>query len=160
MTTLHDFTATTITGQAQPLAEYAGKVALVVNVASECGFTGQYAGLEELYELYSDRGLVVLGFPCDQFGGQEPGTDEEIAQFCTTTFGVSFPMFAKIDVNGPNAHPVYSWLQQERPGRRGSAIEWNFTKFLVDPSGTVVRRYNTSTKPEKIAKDIENLLPG
>jgi glutathione peroxidase len=158
-TTLHDFTATSITGEPQKLSEYAGKVALVVNVASECGFTGQYAGLEELYEKYADRGLVVLGFPCDQFGGQEPGTDAEIAEFCTTAFGVSFPMFAKIDVNGPSADPVYSWLQQEKPGRRGTAIEWNFTKFLVDPSGAVVKRYGTSRTPEKIAQDIERLLP-
>jgi glutathione peroxidase len=158
-TTLHAFSATTITGEQQLLSEYAGKVALVVNVASECGFTGQYAGLEELYEKYADRGLVVLGFPCDQFGGQEPGTEEEIAEFCTTAFGVSFPMFAKIDVNGADAHPVFSWLQQEKPGRRGTAIEWNFTKFLVDPSGMVVKRYGTSTKPKKIAQDIEHLLP-
>ncbi len=158
MATLYDFAATSITGQPQKLSEYAGKIALVVNVASECGFTGQYAGLEELYEQFADRGLVVLGFPCDQFGGQEPGTEEEIAEFCTTAFGVSFPMFAKIDVNGDNAHPLYSWLQQERPGRRGAAIEWNFTKFLVDASGRVVKRYGSNTKPSKIAPDIEQLL--
>jgi glutathione peroxidase len=156
---MHDFSATTITGEPRKLSEYAGKVALVVNVASECGYTEQYAGLEQLYEKYSDRGLVVLGFPCDQFGGQEPGTDAQIAEFCTTTFGVSFPMFAKIDVNGDKAHPLYSWLCQERPARRGSAIQWNFTKFLVDPSGGVVKRYATTTRPKMIATDIEELLP-
>ena len=159
MTSLYDFNATTITGETQKLSEYAGKVALVVNVASECGFTGQYAGLEELYETYADRGLVVLGFPCDQFGGQEPGTDAEIAEFCTTTFGVSFPLFAKIDVNGENAHPLYSWLRSEQPGRQSDAIEWNFTKFLVSPSGRAVQRYGPSDEPDTIASDIEPLLP-
>jgi glutathione peroxidase len=159
VTSLHDFTAATITGQTQKLSEYAGKVALVVNVASECGFTGQYAGLEELYETYADRGLVVLGFPCDQFGGQEPGTEAEIAEFCTTTFGVSFPLFAKIDVNGDYAHPLYSWLRNEQPGQQGDAIEWNFTKFLVSPSGRAVQRYGPADEPDTIASDIEPLLP-
>ena len=159
MTSLYDFNATTITGETQKLSEYAGKVALVVNVASECGFTGQYAGLEELYETYADRGLVVLGFPCDQFGGQEPGTEAEIAEFCTTTFGVSFPLFAKIDVNGENAHPLYSWLRNEQPGQQGDAIEWNFTKFLVSPSGRALQRYGPADEPDTIASDIEPLLP-
>jgi len=159
MTSLYDFNATTITGETQKLSEYAGKVALVVNVASECGFTGQYAGLEELYETYADRGLVVLGFPCDQFGGQEPGTEAEIAEFCTTTFGVSFPLFAKIDVNGDYAHPLYSWLRNEQPGQQGDAIEWNFTKFLVSPSGRALQRYGPADEPDTIASDIEPLLP-
>ncbi len=159
MTTLHDFSATSITGDHQPMSEYAGKVVLVVNVASECGYTNQYAGLQELHETYSHRGLVVLGFPCDQFGGQEPGTEAEIAEFCTTSFGVSFPMFAKIDVNGDDAHPIYQWLRQTEPRGAGKDITWNFAKFLVDPSGRVVKRYGTSTKPEKIAEDIEGLLP-
>jgi glutathione peroxidase len=157
--TLHDFSATSISGEPVPMSAYAGKVVLVVNVASECGFTSQYAGLQELYETYGDRGFVVLGFPCDQFDGQEPGTEAEIADFCITSFGVSFPMFAKIDVNGDDAHPIYRWLRQEKSGRRGDDIEWNFTKFLVDPAGGVVKRYATATKPKRIATDIEDLLP-
>jgi glutathione peroxidase len=137
MTTLHDFTATTLAGREQPLSEYAGKVVLVVNTASRCGFTPQYAGLEELWETYRDRGLVVLGFPCNQFGAQEPGTAEEIGEFCSLNYGVSFPMFAKVDVNGPGAHPLWTWLRQEKGGVLGDAIKWNFTKFLVGKDGQV-----------------------
>lgn len=159
MTTLHDFSADTIGGAPQPMSAYESKVVLLVNVASKCGFTGQYAGLEQLYEQYVDRGLVVLGFPCDQFGGQEPGTEAEIQEFCTTTFGVTFPMFAKVDVNGDDAHPIYAWLRDERAGLLGETIKWNFTKFLIDPSGRVVKRYGSGTKPEKIAEDVERLLP-
>jgi glutathione peroxidase len=159
MTTIHDFSATTIDGVEQQLADYKGKVVLVVNTASQCGFTPQYGGLEKLFEEYADRGLVVLGFPCDQFGHQEPGTEDEIATFCETSFGVTFPMFSKIDVNGKDAHPLYQWLKSEKKGMLGGAIKWNFTKFLVDPAGNVVQRYGSATKPEDIAADIEALLP-
>ena len=159
MTTLHDFTATSIAGQEVDLSEYRGKVVLVVNTASKCGFTPQYAGLEEVYERYRERGLVVLGFPCDQFGHQEPGGEDEIAEFCQLNYGVSFPMFAKIDVNGSGAHPLYAWLRSQKGGVLGDKIKWNFTKFLVDPDGAVVGRYASTTKPEKIAADIEALLP-
>jgi glutathione peroxidase len=159
MTTLHEFSATTISGEPMPMSAYEGRVVLVVNVASRCGFTGQYAGLEELYERYVDRGLVVLGFPCDQFGNQEPGSEAEIQEFCTNTFGVSFPMFAKVEVNGDDAHPIFAWLREQRAGLLGGDIKWNFTKFLLDPCGQVVKRYSPATKPEKTAKDIERLLP-
>ncbi|TXL61280.1 glutathione peroxidase [Aeromicrobium terrae] len=159
MTTIHDFSATTIDGVEQQLADYKGKVVLVVNTASQCGFTPQYGGLEKLYEQYAERGLVVLGFPCDQFGHQEPGSEDEIATFCETSFGVTFPMFSKVEVNGKNAHPLYQWLKTEKKGVLGGAIKWNFTKFLVDPEGNVVQRYGSATKPEDIADDIEALLP-
>lgn len=159
MTTLHDFTATSIAGQDVDLSEYRGKVVLVVNTASKCGFTPQYAGLEEVYERYRERGLVILGFPCDQFGHQEPGSEEEISEFCQLNYGVSFPMFAKVDVNGPEAHPLYAWLRSQKGGVLGDKIKWNFTKFLIDPDGNVVGRYASTTKPEKIAGDIEKLLP-
>jgi glutathione peroxidase len=159
MTTIHDFSATTIDGVEQQLADYKGKVVLVVNTASQCGFTPQYGGLEKLYEQYAERGLVVLGFPCDQFGHQEPGTEDEIASFCETSFGVTFPMYSKVEVNGKNAHPLYQWLKTEKKGVLGGAIKWNFTKFLVDPEGNVVQRYGSATKPEDIADDIEALLP-
>jgi glutathione peroxidase len=159
MTTAHDFSATSIDGIEQQLVDYKGKVILVVNTASQCGFTGQYKGLEELYRTYADRGLVVLGFPCDQFGHQEPGDEEEIAAFCERNFGVTFPLFAKIDVNGPDAHPLYQWLRSEQSGLIGDKIKWNFTKFLIDPEGNVVRRYGTTTTPDQIANDIEVLLP-
>ena len=158
MTTLFDFSAATITGEVQELSAYEGKVVLVVNTASKCGFTPQYAGLQELYETYADRGLVILGFPCDQFGHQEPGTEDEIAEFCSVNYGVSFPMFAKVDVNGKDAHPVYQWLRKEKGGMLGDRIKWNFTKFLVDQQGNVVERYATTTTPEKLAADIEKLL--
>ena len=159
MTTLSDFTATSIDGTERPLADYEGKAVLVVNTASKCGFTPQYEGLEELYRRYADDGLVVLGFPCDQFAHQEPGTEDEIAEFCQLNYGVSFPMFAKVDVNGKDAHPLFAWLRKERGGIAGDRIKWNFTKFLVDAEGNVVGRYAPATKPDKIAGDIEALLP-
>ncbi len=158
MTTLHDFSATSITGEETSLADYAGKVVLVVNTASKCGFTPQYEGLEALQERYQDRGLVVLGFPCDQFAHQEPGTEDEIAEFCTLTYGVSFPMFAKIEVNGSGAHPLYRWLRSQRGGVLGDRIKWNFTKFLVGRDGQVIKRYPPTTKPDKIVGDIEAAL--
>ncbi|RYE73368.1 MAG: glutathione peroxidase [Hyphomicrobiales bacterium] len=159
MTTAWDFSATTIDGMEQQLADYRGKVALVVNTASQCGFTPQYGPLQDLYDTYADRGFVVLGFPCDQFGGQEPGAEDEIATFCESQFGVQFPMFSKVKVNGSDAHPLFQWLKSEKKGGLGGAIKWNFTKFLVDTEGTVVKRYGSTTSPEDIAKDIEALLP-
>ena len=135
-----------------------GRVMLITNVASKCGFTPQYAGLEKLYETYEDRGLVVLGFPCDQFGHQEPGDEAEIANFCSLTYDVKFPMFSKIDVNGSGAHPLYQWLKSQKAGLLGGRIKWNFTKFLVDKNGNVVGRYAPTDKPESIEKDIEKLL--
>ena len=158
MTRLHDFTATSLTGQDIDLSRYEGKAVLVVNTASKCGFTPQYEGLEKLYEEYADQGLVVLGFPCDQFRHQEPGDEAEIAEFCQRNYGVTFPMFAKIDVNGSNAHPLYRWLRQAKGGRLGDRIKWNFTKFLVGPDGDVVDRYASTTKPEKLRGDIEAVL--
>jgi glutathione peroxidase len=146
-------------GTTTTLQDYAGKVLLIVNTASACGFTPQYAGLEALWQQYRDRGLVVLGFPCNQFGGQEPGTDAEIATFCQTRFQVSFPMFAKIEVNGSAAHPLYQWLKEARPGILNTeAIKWNFTKFLVDRQGQVVSRHAPTTKPESMQPEIEALL--
>jgi glutathione peroxidase len=156
--TLSDFTATTITGEDQPLAAYAGKVALVVNTASQCGFTPQFDGLEKLYEQYADQGLVVLGFPCNQFGNQDPGDNTEIGAFCQQNYGVTFPMFAKIDVNGDAAHPLFTWLREEKGGILGDSIKWNFTKFLVGRDGTVIKRYGSTTAPAKIAGDIEKAL--
>ncbi|WP_447644099.1 glutathione peroxidase [Nocardioides zeae] len=156
--TLTDFTATRLDGHEEPLATYAGKVVLVVNTASQCGFTPQLEGLEGLYQQYGDQGLVVLGFPCNQFNGQEPGDAEEIGAFCQRNYGVTFPMFAKIDVNGPDAHPVYAWLRKEKSGLLGNKIKWNFTKFLVGRDGRVISRYSPTTKPEKIAGDIEKAL--
>lgn len=159
MTTAWDFSATTIDGIEQQLADYRGKVALVVNTASQCGFTPQYGPLQDLYDTYAERGFVVLGFPCDQFGGQEPGAEDEIATFCESQFGVQFPMFSKVKVNGSDAHPLYQWLKSEKKGVLGGAIKWNFTKFLVDPEGNVVKRYGSTTSPQDIAQDIEALLP-
>lgn len=160
MTTLHDFTATSIAGDDVDLADYRGKAVLVVNTASKCGFTPQYEGLEDLHRRYGDDGLVVLGFPCDQFGHQEPGDEAQIADFCQLNYGVSFPMFAKVEVNGDGAHPLYRWLRSEKGGLLGDRIKWNFTKFLVAPDGTVVDRYAPSTKPQKLVGDIEAILPG
>ena len=158
-TTLADFTLPLLDGTAQPLAEFAGKVVLVVNVASKCGLTPQYAGLEALYRRYSDQGFVVLGFPCNQFAEQEPGSAEEIAQFCSLTYDVSFPMFGKIDVNGADAHPLYTWLKRSAPGVMGTeGIKWNFTKFLVGRDGLVVERFAPTDEPESIAPAIERLL--
>ena len=156
---VYDFTVKSIHGEDVSLSAYRGKVLLIVNVASRCGFTPQYKGLQELYDKYKDKGLVVLGFPCNQFGGQEPGTEEEIAQFCETNYGVTFPMFAKIDVNGEHAHPLYKYLCKEAPGILGTkAIKWNFTKFLVDRDGRLVRRYEPKVTPDQLAGDIEALL--
>ena len=157
-----NFQAETLDGHPIRLAEFAGKVLLIVNTASQCGFTPQYAGLEKLYQTYKDRGLEVLGFPCNQFGSQEPGSAVDIGVFCEKNYGVSFPMFAKIEVNGENAHPLYRFLKKEKPGLLGplggGAIKWNFTKFLVNREGQVVARYASTTKPESLAKDIEKLL--
>jgi len=153
------FTAERLQGPPQALADYAGQVLLVVNTASECGFTPQYAGLEALYQRYKARGLVILGFPCNQFGAQEPGSAEAIASFCEKNYGVSFPLFAKIEVNGDNTHPLYQYLKKSAPGVLGSeGIKWNFTKFLVNRQGEVIARYAPATTPEAIAKDIEALL--
>ena len=157
--TLFDIEATAIDGATKKIGDYAGKVMLIVNVASRCGFTPQYAGLEALYRKFVDRGLVVLGFPCNQFGAQEPGSEKEIASFCSANYDVTFPLFSKIDVNGENAHPLYRLLKREAPGILGSeAIKWNFTKFLVDREGHVVKRYASTDAPEQIAKDAEALL--
>jgi glutathione peroxidase len=159
MTGIYDIDAKSIDGATKSMRDYAGKALLVVNVASKCGFTPQYKGLEELQRKFGDKGFAVLGFPCNQFGAQEPGAESEIASFCSTTYDVTFPMFATIDVNGENAHPLYKLLKHEAPGILGSeAIKWNFTKFLVDPAGKVVKRYAPTDTPESIAKDIEALL--
>lgn len=159
MTSFHDFSARAIDGRDVGMGEFAGKVVLVVNTASQCGFTPQYDGLEKLYEKYRDRGFVVLGFPCNQFGAQEPGDEAEIASFCSLKFNVSFPMFAKIDVNGENTHPLYRFLKGEKPGVMDTqAIKWNFTKFLVDRNGRVVERYAPTKRPEDLAPAIEALL--
>ncbi|GAB3774857.1 glutathione peroxidase [Nocardioides ginsengisegetis] len=155
---LTDFSARAIDGTDVDLATYDGQVLLVVNTASQCGFTGQYSGLQELHDSYEDQGFSVLGFPCDQFGGQEPGSEDEIASFCERNFGVSFPLFAKVDVNGDNAHPVFQWLRKQKSGLLGNKIRWNFTKFLVDRDGKVIGRYAPTTPPEKITGDIEKAL--
>jgi glutathione peroxidase len=153
--TLYDFDATAIDGSTQSLAAYKGKTVLIVNVASACGYTPQYAGLEALYRAHKDHGFVVLGFPCNQFGAQEPGTETEIAQFCETTYGVTFPMFAKVDVNGDHEHPLFTWLKSQKKGIFGTAaIKWNFSKFLVDANGDVVKRYGSGDTPEAIEKDL------
>lgn len=159
MTTLYDFSAPLLDGTPRDLADYRDKVALVVNVASRCGFTPQYAGLEKLWRSHRDQGLVILGFPCNQFGDQEPGNAGEIASFCSTTYEVSFPIFAKVDVNGDHADPIYEFLKSSAPGIFGSeAVKWNFTKFLVDRSGKVVDRFAPDQTPEAIEKNIERLL--
>ncbi|UBB26625.1 glutathione peroxidase [Pseudoxanthomonas beigongshangi] len=161
MTTISDFSARDIDGIEQPLSQYAGKVLLVINVASKCGFTPQYTGLEKLWRDYRDQGLVVLGFPCDQFGHQEPGDEAEIRNFCSLNYDVSFPMFAKIDVNGDDAHPLWKWLKQQKSGLLGiSAIKWNFSKFLVGRDGKVIKRYAPTDTPESLAGDIEAALAG
>ncbi|WP_067780996.1 glutathione peroxidase [Actinomyces vulturis] len=158
MTTLYDFTATTLQGKDVSLSDYQGKVVLVVNTASKCGLTPQYQGLEALYQKYNEQGFVVLGFPCNQFAGQEPGNSDDISEFCQLNYGVSFPMFAKIDVNGPHSHPLWKWLRSEHGGILGDAIKWNFTKFLLNSKGEVVNRYAPTTEPEKLSADIEALL--
>ncbi|KRF37552.1 glutathione peroxidase [Nocardioides sp. Soil805] len=158
MTSLGDFKATSIDGTETDLASYEGRVVLVVNTASQCGFTPQYQGLQALQDEYGERGFTVLGFPCDQFGGQEPGTDDEIASFCERNFGVDFPLFAKVDVNGDGAHPLFAWLRKEKSGLLGGKIKWNFTKFLIGRDGAVIDRFGPTTKPEKITTDIERAL--
>ena len=156
---IYDFSATSIEGNPVELSNYKDKVLLIVNTASQCGFTPQYQGLQSLYQKYSDRGLVVLGFPCNQFGQQEPGSTSEIQSFCKTRFGVSFPLFEKIDVNGINAHPLFKYLTKAVPGILGTeGIKWNFTKFLVDRKGNVVKRYPSMTQPEDLEKEIESLF--
>lgn len=154
----YDFTMEDIQGNAVDFSDYQGKVVLVVNTASECGFTPQFAGLERLYQTYREQGLVILGFPCNQFGKQDPGTESEIEEFCQVNYGVTFPMFAKIEVNGENEAPLYSWLKEEKGGMLGDAIKWNFTKFLIDRDGEVVKRFAPQTAPEKLTEDIEALL--
>jgi glutathione peroxidase len=159
MSTVYDFSARTIDGRQQSLADFKGKILLVVNVASECGFTPQYAGLEALHREHRGKGFAVLGFPCNQFGAQEPGDEAQIKQFCDTRFQVSFPMFAKIDVNGPDTHPLYAFLKSAEPGLLGTeAIKWNFTKFLVSRDGHVLKRYAPATKPEAIDADVRAVL--
>ncbi|MGH3385474.1 MAG: glutathione peroxidase, partial [Nocardioidaceae bacterium] len=160
MTTAFDFSATGIDGVDRSLGDYRGQVLLVVNTASQCGFTPQYTGLEVLYQRYSGEGLVVLGFPCNQFGSQEPGDEEEIKTFCSTTYDVSFPMFAKIDVNGPAAHPLYQWLKDQQGGLLGDRIKWNFTKFLVGRDGQVIDRFAPTTTPESLDGDVQKALAG
>ena len=159
MTSVHEFTATTIDGEAQSLGDYKGKALLIVNVASKCGFTPQYTGLEALHRKYRGQGFAVLGFPCDQFGHQEPGDEAEIRQFCSLEYDVSFPLFSKVDVNGDQAHPLFRFLKKEGKGVLGTeAIKWNFTKFLVDRDGQVVRRYAPTDTPERIEKDLAAVL--
>jgi glutathione peroxidase len=156
---IYDFRAATISGMEQPLADYKGKAMLIVNTASKCGFTPQFEGLEKIHQKFADKGLAVLGFPCNQFGSQDPGSNGEIESFCQLNYGVSFPMYAKIDVNGPATHPLFDHLKNEAPGILGSrSIKWNFTKFLVNKSGQVVKRYPPQTKPAEIEKDIAALL--
>ena len=159
MSSLYDFEAQSIDGQPVKLEQYRGQPLLIVNTASACGFTPQFGGLEQLHQSYGERGLVVLGFPCNQFGSQDAGSNEEIATFCQRNFGVSFPMMSKIEVNGAQAHPLYQWLTAEAPGLLGSkAVKWNFTKFLVGKDGRVIKRYAPQDAPEKLAKDIEAAL--
>lgn len=159
MTTVYDFSAKTIDGKIKKLADFEGKVLLIVNTASRCGFTPQYEGLEALHQRFAKRGFAVLGFPSNQFGQQEPGSESEIAEFCEMNYGVTFPLFAKIDVNGDQAHPLYKYLTSAKPGLLGSeAIKWNFTKFLIGRDGKVIERYAPTTKPEDIAADIERAL--
>jgi glutathione peroxidase len=159
MTSVYDFSAQTLAGKPRRMVDYKGQVLLVVNTASKCGFTPQYAGLEALYKKYKDRGLVVLGFPSNQFGEQEPGPDSEIAEFCEVNYGVTFPMFSKVDVNGDDAHPLFKYLTTTKKGLLGSqAIKWNFTKFLVGRDGAVIDRYAPTTKPEDLEADIEKAL--
>lgn len=157
--TVYDFTAKNLAGQDVPLSDFRGQVLLIVNTASKCGFTPQYAGLEELYEKLHPEGLTILGFPCNQFGAQEPGSESEIGTFCQKNYGVSFPMFAKIDVNGADAHPLYQYLKKDRKGLLGTeAIKWNFTKFLIGRDGEPVARYAPQTKPEDLEAPVRKLL--
>jgi len=156
---IYEFQAETLDGKPAPLADYRGKVVLIVNTASKCGLTPQYEGLEALYRAHKDQGFAVLGFPCNQFGGQEPGDAEQIADFCATTYDVSFPMFSKIEVNGPKAHPLYAYLKKEKRGVLGSeGVKWNFTKFLIDRQGGVVQRFAPTTTPQALESAVEALL--
>lgn len=156
---IYSYEVKTISGETKSMSEYKGKVMLIVNVASKCGFTPQYEGLETLHNQYGEKGLVVMGFPCNQFGSQEPGGSDEIKEFCTLNYGVNFQMMEKVEVNGDGAHPLYKFLKKEKKGTLGStSIKWNFAKFLVDKNGKVIARYSSATKPEAIAKDIEALL--
>ena len=159
-TTLADFEASLLDGSEKDLSDYLGQVVLVVNTASKCGFTPQYKGLQALYEEFRDRGFVVLGFPCDQFAHQEPGTDEEIGAFCERNFGVEFPLFSKIEVNGSGAHPLYDWLKSEKSGVLGGRIKWNFTKFLVGRTGRVIDRFGPARKPEDLRDAVADALRG
>jgi glutathione peroxidase len=159
MNSIYDYKVNSLDGKEVPLSDYRGKVVLIVNTASQCGFTPQYAGLETLYKSYQDKGLTILGFPCNQFGHQEPGSSAEIGAFCQKNYGVTFPMFQKIEVNGDNAHPLWTWLKGEKPGLLGTkSIKWNFTKFLVDREGQVVQRFAPNDTPESIKPAIEKLL--
>ena len=158
MSAIYDFTANSLAGESVPLKQFEGQVLLIVNTASACGFTPQYKGLQELHQKYAGRGFAVLGFPCNQFGAQEPGDASQISQFCETNYAVSFPMFAKVDVNGSNAHPLFSYLKSKKAGLLGPSIKWNFTKFLVDRSGKVVGRHAPTVKPEGLTREIEALL--
>jgi len=159
MTNLYQFEADLLEGETKSLADYQGKVLLIVNTASKCGFTPQFAGLEKIYEKYKEQGFEVLGFPCNQFGGQDPGSNQEIGSFCQRNYGVSFPMFAKVDVKGPEAHAIFRYLTREAKGVLGSEnIKWNFTKFLVSRDGKVLNRYAPTTKPESLEEDIEKAL--
>lgn len=159
MSGVHEFSAVTMQGKETPLSEFKGKVLLVVNTASKCGFTPQFKGLEKMYEKYKDSGLEILGFPCNQFGKQDPGSNEEISEFCELNYGVSFPMFQKVDVNGDEAHPLFKHLKEQAPGLLGTqAIKWNFTKFLIDQNGKVVQRFAPKDTPEKIESEVRKLL--
>ncbi len=160
MTNIYQFEAERLEGGEQSLGDYQGKVLLIVNTASKCGFTPQYAGLETVYEKYKDQGFVVLGFPCNQFGGQEPGNEEQIGEFCQRNYGVSFPMFAKVDVKGADAHPIFRYLTRETKGFINKNIKWNFTKFLIGRDGQIIGRYASMTKPESLEADIEKALNG
>lgn len=158
MSNFYDFSAKNLHGEEISMSTYRGKALLVVNTASKCGLTQQLSGLEELYQAYQDGGLVILGFPCNQFGKQEPGTSAEISEFCHLNYGVTFPIFAKVEVNGPNAHPLWHWLQSQQSGFMGNKIKWNFTKFLVNQKGEVVSRFAPTTSPNKLISAIEELL--
>lgn len=159
MTNIYEFSANSLNGAPVDLASYRGKVLLIVNTASNCGFTPQYQGLEAVYQQFKDKGVEVLGFPCNQFGGQEPGSSDEIGTFCEKNYGVTFPLFAKIDVNGDDAHPLFKYLKKQAPGLMGTeAIKWNFTKFLVKKDGMVYKRYAPQTEPKELMQDIEKLL--
>ncbi|WP_296278160.1 glutathione peroxidase [uncultured Acinetobacter sp.] len=160
MTNIYQFEAELLEGENKSFSDYEGKVLLIVNTASKCGFTPQFAGLEKLYEKYNDQGLEVLGFPCNQFGGQDPGSNEQIGEYCQRNYGVKFPMFAKVDVKGPEAHAIFRYLTNNSKGILGNGIKWNFTKFLINKNGEVINRYAPTTKPEDLEKDIEKALAG